>query len=566
MIARLQDLIWTVISSNPLIERLAIASIDLVVVTALVAVIVAVARIRSRRVVALLWLVALIKPILSLAVAAPVPLIPLHARARTPPPATAVETPARAIEFRITTQENGAVIHNVDARTTLPSATAAPAAPTRGGVSGGEAAAAAWLAGVLVMMGAGVVERLRLRRVVAASVPAGDDVTARVGRIARTMRRATPPRALVTGELESPALAGTFCPVILLPAWIVDDGHGDRLEWALRHELAHWHARDHLANLASEAARALFFFHPAAWWAARRWKEAMEMACDESVVADRRDVKRYAEELYRILAHVDERRRLALSSSLFATRTQIGRRIETLLRTQRTMARPGAVAIALVCVFAAATFAVGPDVSPRPPRPPRAPHTGRAAHGAHVFAVSPAPPSAGEPTAPVIAGRDEQNDSGNVSYDNVNVNANDDDYDLRLRAEGIEFAQNTGRVVSLREDGYLKVRETTGDIERRVIITPDEDGGLHAIYTVDGARAEWNDDAQAWLAGILRHHLTRVRNHNQLIMTPPAPRAFAAPRAAVWAVPSPEPTPAPAPPGSGTPPTPPGPETAPKRK
>lgn len=567
MIARLQELIWTVLSSNPLVERLAIASIDLVVVTALVALIVAVARIRSRRVVALLWLVALVKPILSLAVAAPMPLIPLHTHATTTP-AVASETPARAFEFVTTTQRDGTVAHDVEARTFLPATGAVTEPAASGGASAGTTAAAVWMAGVLVMLAAGAVDRLRLRRVLAQSEPAGDDVTARVDRIAHTMRRGTPPRVRVTGALESPALAGTFRPVVLLPAWIVAPGHGERLEWALRHELAHWHSRDHLSNLASEVARALFFFHPVAWWTARRWKEAMEMACDESVVADRRDVKRYAEQLYQILAHVDERRRLALSSSLFATRTQIGRRIETLLRSPRHIARPGVAAMALVCVFAAATFAVGPDVSPRPPRPPHAPHSAHASPRTGAFAVAPAPPAASVRRAgPVPTGGNIDDAHGTASYDNVNVNATDDDYEMTLRAEGIEFERATGRVVHLGDDGYLRVRERDGNTERRVEVTPDADGGLHAVYTVDGARAEWDEGAQAWLSQVLRRHLTRVRNTNELIMAPPVPRTFAvAPAPAPRASEEPSPERTPTPPTSETPAPPSPPESEPDRK
>ena len=50
------------LSRHPLLERLLIASVELVVVTAVVLAIIHVARVKSNRVVSLLWLVALAKP------------------------------------------------------------------------------------------------------------------------------------------------------------------------------------------------------------------------------------------------------------------------------------------------------------------------------------------------------------------------------------------------------------------------------------------------------------------------------------------------------------------------
>jgi len=541
MIARLQELMWTVVSSNPLLERLVVASIDLVVVTALVAAIVFLARIRSRRVIALLWLVALIKPVVSLTVGTPVPLIPIHTRAAATP--AALEAPVHAYRV-VTSDTDGATVRAFESRAVIPAVP--PATARHDSAVAGTWAARAWIAGVMLMLGASIVDRLRLRRLIAASRPAGDSVMARYDAVAAGVRGGRP-RLRVTTSLESPALAGTLRPVILIPAWIADDEHGERLEWALRHELAHWQARDPIGNLAAEVARALFFFHPLVWWVSHRWKEAMEMACDESVVTNRREARSYAEGLYQILTHVDRHRGPALSASLFATRTQIGRRIETLLGAPRHAARPGVLALGLVCTFAAAAFAVGPRVSSHPPKAPTA------------SAQAPVAPESPASVAPVMAGTAAA-PGVTVSYDNVNSYFTDDDHVMRLRAEGIEFEQDTGRIVSLREDGYLRVWESGSDGDRRVCVSRGEDGGLLYDYTVDGARADWNDDTRRWLSDILRQNLTRVRNHSDLMMAPPVPGVPAvavAPGAAP--VPSVEPAPSapPAPPRAESAPPPP---------
>jgi beta-lactamase regulating signal transducer with metallopeptidase domain len=374
--------------------------------------------------------------------------------------------------------------------------TSEPPAASSAGITPGGAVASAWVLGVVAMLGASGLARVRLRRLLRVSRLADAGVTSVYGRVAGTGRR--PPPLRVTSELESPALAGTLRPVILLPEWITARAHRERLEWALRHELSHWRSRDHLRALAAELSRALFFFHPVVWWVARRWREAMEMACDESVIDGRRDVRRYAEELYRMLAHVDQRRRTALSPSLFATRTQIGRRIESLLRSRHRATRPGAAATAAVGVFALASFATGADFAPRPPHPPEAP-------------------------AVVVAETDGLVAGAVAHYDNVSVFEINDDREIRLRGEGVEFERGSGRVLGFDDGGFLRVWETRDGTERRVRVTPGADGGFRYHYRVNDRPADWDDDAQRWLADILRTHLSRVRNHANRVEAPGAP-------------------------------------------
>jgi hypothetical protein len=112
---------------------------------------------------------------------------------------------------------------------------------------------------------------------------------------------------------------------------------------------------------------------------------------------------------------------------------------------------------------------------------------------------------------------------GTAHYDNVNLFVTDDDRELRLRAEGIEFERVTGRIVDIDDDGFLRVWETTGEGERHVYMSMGKDGDLRTNYRVDGDRAEWDADAQEWLARVLRSHLTRVRNPYQFVVAPQTP-------------------------------------------
>ena len=81
-----------------------------------------------------------------------------------------------------------------------------------------------------------------------------------------------------------------------------------------------------------ELAEILFFFHPATWWAGRNMEEAMEIACDRAAVTTEADAADYADRLYQILARVRRQRPVSTAGGLFATRTQIGRRIAALLQ------------------------------------------------------------------------------------------------------------------------------------------------------------------------------------------------------------------------------------------
>lgn len=512
------DAILAAVAANALLGRLASASIDLVIVTAIVALVAAFARIRSRRVIALLWLVALAKPVMSLAVGTPAPLLPIAA-----PPRSALSVPATQ-EFEIVREhvDDGAAVRSEER--VIEAAAASTPGDDRATVAG-RIALGAWLVGLAVMLGASLLDRIRLRRIIASSHEAGASVTAQYERLSRLFRPGRKPRVMVAPHLDSPALAGTFRPVILLPEWMVESKQVERMEWSLRHELSHWSSRDPLANLLAEVARALFFFHPAAWWAARRWKEAMEMACDQSVVVTRRDVKRYAAQLYQILTHVDshpnKQARPALMSSLFATRTQIGRRIETLLRPNMCVGKPGTIAMVLISLFAATSFAVGTNVVPAPPSPPTP---------ADVEVVAEAPVARDSDT------------TGRVIFQRTT-----DESDVHIEAQGpMSFKDYVDfEIRCMSPHSYFMLEEKTSKGKRMVRITGADDESVRYDYRVNDRKAEWNEDARRWLLKVLRDYWNA--DHCEVLEQRPAPRVAVEPipHPIAEAVPTPVAEPAP---------------------
>ncbi|MDP4623995.1 MAG: M56 family metallopeptidase [Akkermansiaceae bacterium] len=94
-------------------------------------------------------------------------------------------------------------------------------------------------------------------------------------------------------ELRGPVAAGIFRKVIFVPeSWKTFPK--DEQKMVLAHELAHHRRRDPLWRLCAELARAAHWYHPLAHWMAKRFSLQCEYACDESVIRQGSDAKRYA--------------------------------------------------------------------------------------------------------------------------------------------------------------------------------------------------------------------------------------------------------------------------------
>lgn len=196
-----------------------------------------------------------------------------------------------------------------------------------------------WALGVLTMLSLLGVERIRLTRLLQRTVAPSDALLAQFQAEADRMRMVWKPVLRVTCDLETPAIVGILRPVILVPQWLEKEGTKEQWAWTLRHELTHWRHGDTLAQMLRLVVQAVFFFHPVVWWAGKRWEEAAELACDRSLLRDEQDAVGYAQELCELLGMIGKRKRPLMSTGLFASRSHIGRRIETLLRDP--LALPG---------------------------------------------------------------------------------------------------------------------------------------------------------------------------------------------------------------------------------
>jgi bla regulator protein BlaR1 len=133
-----------------------------------------------------------------------------------------------------------------------------------------------------------------------------------IHRVRRLLRGAIPQRDYLTHPACSvPVVVGWRRPRIILPV----DCHewpATRLAMVLAHERAHVRRRDSVARLLSLINRAVFWFHPLAWWLHREIAGLAEEACDVAAAAAAPSRSAYADCLIAIARHArGARRRLA---------------------------------------------------------------------------------------------------------------------------------------------------------------------------------------------------------------------------------------------------------------
>jgi TonB family protein len=99
---------------------------------------------------------------------------------------------------------------------------------------------------------------------------------------------------LTSESCTSPITVGAFRPVVILPdGWT--EWPAAQLNAVLAHEGEHASRRDPLVQWLALFNRAVFWFHPLAWWLSRRLSALAEEACDDAVLAGGHDPEEYTE-------------------------------------------------------------------------------------------------------------------------------------------------------------------------------------------------------------------------------------------------------------------------------
>jgi hypothetical protein len=217
-----------------------------------------------------------------------------------------------------------------------------------------------------------------------------------------------PVKGLISREPISPMTWGWYRPVVMLPyealGW-----SAERLRLVLLHELAHVQRSDFASQLAGEVARAIYWFHPLAWWILRCLRVEQEAACDDRVLASGQNASNYAEELLSITARIPHGYRETGFAPTMSRAKRIEKRVRAILETDRRRNEPRPWdRMSITCLFATIatiTAIIGPKAnaenipSGSTSAHTTATHTGKtASQNAHDSSPQDAPEEGDEPT------------------------------------------------------------------------------------------------------------------------------------------------------------------------
>ena len=210
-----------------------------------------------------------------------------------------------------------------------------------------------WGLGCTVSLVSLAVGRARFRALVRLAHPVRDPVWLRqVDAIRERVGLRSRVRLYLTERGGIPMTGGLWRPAVLLPPSAVHWSLG-RLRAVLMHEIIHVRRRDTLRQLLFRAALAIYWFHPLAWLASRLAASTREEACDEEVLARGTRASEYAGHLLAASAGVGPGPSVLSLSLVRHSRSQLERRILSVLNPRRPRRSAAATAVLLTAIGSA---------------------------------------------------------------------------------------------------------------------------------------------------------------------------------------------------------------------
>ena len=153
----------------------------------------------------------------------------------------------------------------------------------------------------------------------------------------------------------TPMTVGVLKPTVVLPPTWPEWSPADRAA-VLDHEQEHVRRHDPLMLLIALINRAVFWFHPLAWWLHRQIARLAEEACDAAVLSRGHDARAYAESLLRFATRTAAARGRWTPLSLQMLGQGVATRVSRILDNDRrpTPSRMRLAATALLCGAAVA--------------------------------------------------------------------------------------------------------------------------------------------------------------------------------------------------------------------
>jgi len=201
---------------------------------------------------------------------------------------------------------------------------------------------------------------------------------------------------LTSDSCAAPVTVGWLRPAVILPqCW--QRWPRAQLDAVLTHEGEHARRRDPLVQWLALLNRAVFWFHPLAWWLEFRLSALAEEACDAAVLARGHDPFEYSEYLLEIARTVLRTGARVKVLGMAMPGSFLPQRIRRILegRPAQRISRVRMVCMAVACAAVSAVFAAGavdrrmpeqrvaPVVIVRAPLAQEAPAPGVLAYGTH---------------------------------------------------------------------------------------------------------------------------------------------------------------------------------------
>lgn len=213
-----------------------------------------------------------------------------------------------------------------------------------------------WVAGMALMLAQAFASSVRLkRRLRWDSVPVPKRWLAVAENVRAELNVRQKIRILEVKNFISPALSAGIFPVIILPDSMVNDDE-EKITFALRHEITHLKRGDHLVCLLLALLRAVYWFNPVVWLAAKLIKTDMEIACDNAAIRpmDKSEKGRYVETVLEMYARETEK--FVLGMSLHSTKKTAERRVRGVFMRKYSSHAARWVAAVLAAVMLMACF------------------------------------------------------------------------------------------------------------------------------------------------------------------------------------------------------------------
>ena len=161
-------------------------------------------------------------------------------------------------------------------------------------------------------------------------------------------------------SIDIPITTGIVRPMILFPAparrW-----SPQRIELVLRHELAHVHRQDVFWNSLVALIKSLFWFQPLCWIGHAKMSLEREQACDDAVIVDGSDAKKYAGELVAIMKElVGKKQAVKPSGALAISEPPMVTRLKSILdqRNRRDWSIGFRAFAWILCLFIACSISI----------------------------------------------------------------------------------------------------------------------------------------------------------------------------------------------------------------